>query len=55
MQMDTKDNTIIIPTEGRADEIIDAPTFRELVEGVRADTISPLVDLRPFLPGQPKT
>jgi len=49
--MKTIDNILVMETKGMADEIIDSPAFRSVVEEVRRDKISPLVDLTPFLPG----
>ena len=46
----TKDNLLMMPTDGNADVIIHTPAFSEVVEGVRAETISALEDSRPFLP-----
>ena len=49
--MKTIDNILVMETKGMADEIIDSTAFRSVVEEVRRDKISPLVDLTPFLPG----
>jgi hypothetical protein len=49
--MKTIDNILVMETKGMADEIVDSPAFRSVVDEVKKDTRSPLVDLTPFLPG----
>jgi len=50
VEMKTIDNILIMETSGKADEIIDSPEFRCVVDEVRNEERSPLVDLTPFLP-----
>ena len=46
--MKTIDNILVMETKGMANEITDSPAFRSIVEAVKRDKISPLVDLTPF-------
>ena len=50
--MNTEDNILVLTTQGKASEIVDSPEFRSVVSDIRKGRRSPLVDLRPFLPGQ---
>ena len=45
VNMSTKDNILIMETEGRANEIVDSPEFRKVVDEVDRGTRSPLVNL----------
>ena len=49
--MDTEENILVMETKGKASEIVDSPEFRNVVGEIRRGERSPLVDLRPFLPG----
>ena len=51
VNMSTKDNILIMETEGRANEIVDSPEFRKVVDEVDRGTRSPLVNLQPYLKG----
>ena len=51
VQMMTMDNIMCLKTKGDASEIVDSPEFRKVVEDIRLEKRSPLVDLTPFLPG----
>ena len=50
--MNTEDNILVLATQGKASEIVDSPELRSAVNDVRKGKRSPLVDLRPYLPGQ---
>ena len=47
----TKDGIMVLETVGCAKDIEDSPEFRKLVNDVRNEIVSPLVDLRPYLKG----
>ena len=47
----TKDGIMVLETKGDATDIQDSPAFRRLVDDVRSEKVSPLVDLRPYLKG----
>ena len=54
VNLETVDNILVMETEGKASDIIDSPEFREVVQDIRMERRSPLVDLAPFLPAKDK-
>jgi len=54
IKMKTKDNILILETEGKANEIVDSPEFRKIVDEVDRGMRSPLVNLQPHLKEGPK-
>ena len=49
--MGTKEDILVLETEGTAADLIDSPALRKMVDEVRSGIRSPLVDLTPFLKG----
>ena len=49
--MDTKEDILVLETDGTAADLIDSPALRTMVDEVRNGVRSPLVDLSPFLKG----
>ena len=47
--MATKDNILVMESEGKAEEIVDSPEFRKMVDEVDRGMRSPLVNLQPYL------
>ena len=54
VKMATKDNILVMESEGKADEIVDSPEFRKMVDEVDRGMRSPLVNLQPYLKEGPK-
>jgi hypothetical protein len=49
--MDTKEDILVLETDGAAADLIDSPALRTMVDEVRNGVRSPLVDSSPFLKG----
>ena len=52
LDMATVDNIMCLDTKGEAREIVDSPAFRKVVDDIRLEKRSPLVNLSPYLPSR---
>ena len=54
IKMIEAENIMCMETHGKASDIEDSPQFRKLVDDIRLEKVSPLVDLTPYLKGGSK-
>ena len=52
IKMKTSEGILVMPTRGLASEIVDSPEFRKVVDDIRKEKRSPLVNLSRFLQGR---